>query len=301
MAQAVALRALVMVTLAAHRVIKWAEGPAADTLTTIPESLWHRLRDPAESDSELEAAVAASTGRLSSVVLINDPFELRKLQVVFSFAGGSTRGEDSRVTTFHFCKLAGSTPVDAWDEADFVAVETALDAWWTSLKPSYNASYVLDELRWYKAGPDIEPPQEPVRVIDRNAPGTSTAALQLPPQVACSVTERTSSRKAWGRSYLIAPVAGAVTASQGRWHSTFHTTVANAYDALYEACKTANVPVVVYSPAKPERETKAGGTLAAIGARAFTVDTIQVDDVPDVLRSRRFDAPLLKLVRGIGS
>ncbi|HVJ22527.1 MAG TPA: hypothetical protein VM756_01175, partial [Burkholderiales bacterium] len=64
---------------------------------------------------------------------------------------------------------------------------------------------------------------------------------------------------------------------------------------------TAGVPIVVYSPAKPERPKKPSGTLPATVARALTVDTIQVDDIPDVIRSRRFNKTLLRVQRGVGA
>jgi hypothetical protein len=154
-------------------------------------------------------------------------------------------------------------------------------------------------MRWYKFGPEIVPPQEPVRVIEWDVDGTASGSA-LPPQVAVSVTEMTSSRRAWGRFYL--PFnALANTDAQGRIATASLTLIADKLDAMYETCLAAGLIPVVYSPAKPERETAGGGTLPAIEARALTVDKLQVDDVFDVIRSRRWKAPLLKVQRAIGS
>jgi hypothetical protein len=184
-----------------------------------------------------------------------------------------------------------------------------MSAFWTAVQDRYRPTTILDQYRWYAVGPEIEealgapgrtgPPR---RIVDVEIAGThSTSGVgSLPPQVAVSVTEQTSDPQAWGRFYMPAPAAEWVT-TYGRVHSTFHTALANAADTLYEACVTAGAIPVVYSSAKPERETKAGTTLPPKDARALTVDQLQVDDLYDVIRSRRWDAPTLKLQRAIGS
>jgi hypothetical protein len=68
---------------------------------------------------------------------------------------------------------------------------------------------------------------------------------------------------------------------------------------MYQAFKTANVPAVVYRPDLPVREKKNGVELPARDASAWTVDKIQVDDVFDVIRSRRWKNPTLRLQREI--
>jgi len=171
--------------------------------------------------------------------------------------------------------------------------------------------YELSEYRWYKDGPDIAPPQEPVRVVPKAVLGTNASTVypaHLPPQVAVSVTEQTPSSRHWGRFYLPAPaiwkagdaVATPVLTTTGRFHSDFLTNYANAVDTFYEACRTGSIPIVVYSKAKPERETAAGTTLPAQAAMAIEVNQTQIDDVPDVLRSRRFSDPTLKVQRAVG-
>jgi hypothetical protein len=300
MAVVLAFRIAIVLGPASVRVLKWAEGPG---VAQIPKALESRLRDPSESDADLTLAVADATGRLASVATYTGSFETRKVQMSFSFAGGSNGGEDKRVCTFHLLKLAGGSPSDAWAAADFEAAETALDAFWTSIKQRQNGSLRLSQFRWYKAGPSIVPPTEAVRVVERDVPGTSGNTLGLPPQIACAITEKTSSRSAWGRVYI--PMSGSQYAglaqmtADGRFNTDLLTDFANAADTLYEACKAAGIPVVVYSAAKPIRPKKPSGTLPATVARALTVDDIQVDDIPDVIRSRRHGSALLKVQRAI--
>jgi len=298
MALVLLYRLAVVASPTAYRVVKWAEGPG---VAQLPAAVEARLRDPSESDADLTAAVAAATDRLSDVTTFSGSFSLRKLQVVFSYAGGSPGGEDSRVVTFHFVKLSAGAPVDTWAAADFIAMETAFDTYWASLKDGALSTLTHAQYRWYKAGPNDVPPQAPVRVVDRAITGTATATggQKQIPQCAISVTEKTSIRKAWGRVYW--PLNYAPIGDAGRLIGSFQTIMANATDVFYEAALSGSTPIVVYSAAKPERLTKAKKTLPAIGARAITVDETQVDDIPDVIRSRRHSAPLLRIQRQVGT
>lgn len=313
-----AFRLAIVLTPVLTRVVQSGQPSTLQHLAWLSQWLWRRLNDPDESDEELGAAVAAASGSVASVATYTDPFEVRKLQVVFAFATGSPTGDDVRVITFHHLRLSGGSPSDAWGAADFDAVEAAFDAKWTTMKPWHRSNLSLAQYRWYKAGPAIEPPQEPVRVVDRAVPGTAADASYpggIPPQVAVTVSEKTATRRHWGRYYWPQPaycksgglLANVTFSSGGRFASPLLTDLANAADTFYEACRTANVPVVVYSQAKPVRQTAqekrdnvTPGSLAAQGALAITVDNIQVDDVPDVMRSRRFDAPTLRVQRAIG-
>lgn len=77
------------------------------------------------------------------------------------------------------------------------------------------------------------------------------------------------------------------------------TTIADATDVLYTTLKTAALEPVVYRAALPERETRAGATLPARAATAWTVEKIQIDDVFDVIRRRRYKYPTLRVQRDI--
>jgi hypothetical protein len=273
------------------------------------QALWQRLHDPAEADSELATALSDSSGYSATVTTYSTTFELRKLQVLFSRTSGAATPEDDAVVTFHFLKLAGGAPSDSWIEADFTTVEAALDTYLTTVRAYLKASTAVKQFRWYAAGPQVDadlggpgrtgPPR---RVVDRNAAGTYALSSTMPPQIALSVTEKTSDPTAWGRTYLPFQMAdNQGTTAYGRVQTDVQTAIGNAADTFYEACRTADLPVVVYSSAKPSRSTAGGGTLPARDARALTVDELQVDDLFDVIRSRRWSEPLLRLQRAVGA
>lgn len=250
-------------------------------------------------DGEFAEAPSEGFEILDAVANFEGEFSLRKAQVRWGRNGGAAAGTDDAVTTHHFLKLAAGVPSDAWVAADFIAAETALTAFWDAIKASFNATTTLKQIRWYRVDPDVALSGPPVRVVDPAIAGGGTAgAGQSPPQVAISVTEKTSSPKNWGRFYLPAPLDTHAT-QFGRIGATFHTDLANAADVMYEAFVTASIPAVVYSKAKPARETSGGTDLPAQAATAFGVTSIQVDDLYDVIRSRRWNEPLLRLQRDI--
>lgn len=271
--------------------------------------LYHRMMaDPDVSDDELVLKISAATGSLVRVTTISGDFETRKLHVLWGRTSGGAVPEDDVMTTMHLVKLVGGVPQDTWLDSDFVSVETNWDSVWGVMKHYYSDVIRLKQYRWYKAGPQVEQALggtgrtgEPVRVVDKNVPGESTGVSGLPPQVALSLTEKTSSARHWGRMYLPAPMAAEsgfnTVGHAGRWATPFTTAVIDAFHPFYSGQSAAGRPVVVYSAAKPVRPSAGGGTLPAAPARAFTVDELQIDDIPDVIRSRRFDAPLLRLQR----
>lgn len=298
-----AFRIAIALTPTAYRIVKWEQQASGQPGGgQLAKWLWDRLHDNSESDAALSTATSDAIGYAADVATYTGSFEVRKVQVVVGFAPASQPVEDDRTFSIHLIKLASGSPTPDWVAADFTAAENALDAFWTSLKTQISVSYFLKQYRWYKAGPAIVPPQEPVRVGDRNVPGAIAVATgtPLPPQVACSVTEKTASRKAWGRFYIPGLTHFFYSTASGRAATTNLSDMADRCDVMYEAFRTAGIPAVVYSAAKPERPKKPSGTLPAIGARALTVDQIQVDDIPDVIRSRRHSTPTLRVQRAIG-
>jgi hypothetical protein len=287
-------------TQVAKRVVTAEGAQTAARLAVAGKLMMERLGNGDESDEDLAAALSAASGTLVSVATYSGDFEVRRLQVNWAVDSGDLAGEDVRVCTFHFLKLANNVPQGTWDAGDFEAVETAFDAFWaTGISGYYRNSTKLAEYRWYREGPNLEPPLPPVRTVTKNVSGISSTNPQLPPQTALTVTERSGTHKNWGRFYLPAPSTLAM-GNLGRPATSFLNDVASAADTLYEACRTANVPVVIYGRALPERPKKPSGMLPPRPARALTVDDLQVDDLWDVQRSRRYSRPLLRVQRQIG-
>jgi hypothetical protein len=268
-------------------------------------SWYDRLTSSPESDEDLSVALSEQIGYPAAVATFTGSFELRRVQLSWATSSAAALDEDVRVCTFHHIKLASGSPVDTWDAGDFSDLNTAYVAWWTAIKPWFPTTLVLDTIKYYREGPSVEPPQVPVHENAPNAAGTS-GDRPLPPQIAVSVTEKAGSKLNWGRFFLPAPAVTGPTSGQtvdvyGRPSSTFLGAIADASDTLYEAARTAELPFVVYRRTLPERLKKAGGTLAARAASAWEVSDLQVDNVFDVIRSRRFDGPTLRVQREIGA
>jgi hypothetical protein len=153
-------RVAVALSPVAYRVLRASEGPGLDTTFRLAPALERRLHDPAESDAVLSTVLSEATGRLVDVATFTGSFETRRLQVHFSFNGGTGSSDDVRVITFHHVKLASGAPSDSWVAGDFETMETAFDAFWNSLKTRQRNTLTLIQYRWYKAGPSILPPQE---------------------------------------------------------------------------------------------------------------------------------------------
>ena len=216
-----------------------------------------------------------------TIVEWDAPFELRKLAIEFARAPAGSVVEDIDVVTMHFLRISGGSPSSAWVDADFTAVESALDTWWTAVKPYYASITSLSRYVWHKDGPDFHPasptvPNASVRAVTKGVAGTATAGNQvLPPQVAITVTRKTQNRKRWGRFYMPNPIYTVAT-TDGRITTAFADALAGAADTAFTACRAANVYPVVWSPSTES---------------AFSVDAIQVDNIFDVVRSRRYQNP----------
>jgi hypothetical protein len=252
-----------------------------------------------ESETSFTSVATYPANVTDVVANYEGTFELRKAQIRWGRTSGEAVGADDAVTTHHFIKLVAGAPSAAWVAADFVAAEARLATFWNAIKLYWLPGTSYKQVRWYKAGPGISPPQAPVRIIDPAVPGTGTVTTALPPQTALSITEKTTSAKNWGRFYLPAPGTSALASINGRLNGTLGTIIADAADVLYEGLITDGMPAVVYSSAKASRTTAGGGTLAASDAIARGVTSIQVDDLFDVIRSRRWNTPLLRTQRDI--
>lgn len=298
MALAFYLRALVTLSGGTVAVRSAQEASGQPGWHAMVDYFYDRLTVDEEELAILSEDMAELSGYAWSLATYTEPFELRKVQFISSQQDAAVASDDSRVMTFHLAKISGSAVSDTWVAGDFTALDAAFTAWWESLKPLYSSWIVWDRIKVYKAGPAIVPPQPPVYDADKSVAGTNSTGIQLPPQVAISVTEIAGSKRFWGRFFLPAPAHTAMS-GYGRVASATQTTIADATDTLYTALRSANLHPVVYRAPLPDRETRAGAPLAARAASAWTVEKIQVDDVADVIRRRRFKYPTLRVQRDI--
>lgn len=219
-------------------------------------------------------------------------FELRKLTVEYARVATTGVGQDPAMTTHHFLNLTAGVPDATWDSTDYGNVETAFDAYWTALKPFYASTTKLSKYVWRADGPAFRPfgtaLSPTLRSTTRSVVGTATGQ-GMPPQVAMTVTERTGAhftatdvegvgtqvRNRWGRYYLPAPSVQFV--GDGRIVQSNLATMQAAAHTFYNACTTAGLIPVVYSP--------------TVG-HAWSVLELSMDDIFDVIRSRRYVTPL---------
>jgi hypothetical protein len=219
---------------------------------------------------------------------------MRHLQVVFDRHTSHTAPEDVAVCGFDLMKEAAGIPDASWSDANYTTAETAFDAWWGSIHGQYKSHLRLKEYRWYLGGVLNVKPNPVLHLTPKNVAGTSTADRSLPPQAAISITERTFVRQHWGRFYL--PAGDTNQCGTEGWISDSPlTTIATATNTLYDALAAAHMPAMVFSAAKPVRPQKHGADLPEQLAKAYKVLQVQVDDVFDVIRSRRYSNPSLRL------
>lgn len=191
--------------------------------------------------------------------------------------------EDQVQTGFHLLNWTDGNVDATWTDGDYAAARDAILTWWGSIKHLYPNYYVLDAIRFYKAPTQPGTEQPAAKKFEGlNVIGTGSSGSMLPPQVATTITLRTALRRNWGRMYLPAGIGGMQT--EGRLGSTHRELFANSTATMF-ATLTAEPPSlvpVVYSPRQQA---------------FFGIEAIAVDDVFDVIRSRRYRAPLARSVR----
>lgn len=194
--------------------------------------------------------------------------------------------EDVAVVTMHFQSTTGGL----LDAGPMNSVEAAWGTFWGQMQ-AYGAPYLLPkEFRWYDQ--QVWPTKSPLlRVTPWNgSPGVATGAI-LPPQCACSVTLQTSARPRWGRFYLPWSSSASLDSGSGRINTSHVDQVANTCEAFLATCKTSGAIPVVWSP-------KGGkGPPPFSAGEVLPVTTVRVDDIVDIIRSRRWqDKPYHKVV-----
>lgn len=234
------------------------------------------------------------------------PYELRKLTASWTRAVGLTPPQDAAQCTFHFLNLTAGEPDSTWIDSDFTTVESAFNTMWDSLTSTYPATVKLSEYAWRKDGPAYRPHtpapggllSPTIRVVPKSVAGVGSTEA-LPPQVAISVTEvipatftvtdvegsGTQVRNRWGRFYLPAPavqmgINSNLTAG-GRLRVASAAAIAGYVKTFYDACNAADIVPVVYSPTT---------------GNSWAVQSLHVDDIFDVIRSRRYVEPLSRSV-----
>lgn len=193
--------------------------------------------------------------------------------------------EDKAQIGFDIVKLSGGANDPTWDQAQVDGAVDEIVSLLGNLAQSQDNNCAWNEIRSYvrrfdNDGPGFAPSGDPVDVRAVSIVGAGSTEPVLPYQVACSVTEKTTMRKHWGRFYVPC-IKSSLVDGFGRWTEATCTAIASTVGSSYADLANANYAVVVPS----------GGTRTL-----FTVTQVQVDDIPDVIRSRR---PRDTLVRAV--
>jgi len=229
-------------------------------------------------------------------------YELRKLTIDWTRQFGTDPPQDVAQCTFHLLNLTAGVPDASWITSDYTTAEALFDTWWTAIKIYYADEMKTSQYSWRADGPAFRPHgtefSPTLRTVSRSSAGTNTTEQTLPPQTAVSVTEVTPAkftvedvegvgtqlRNRWGRFYLPPPVASVLNA--GRLEASIGGTFATATQTLYNGLVAAQLVPVMYSPTT---------------GNSWAVTEIHVDDIFDVIRSRRFTTPKTRNTKTINA
>lgn len=214
-------------------------------------------------ESQFEETQSAPTGTPYGYYCQNI-FEMK------NYSGAFTTRERG-LYGLHYLNSTGGTLDTTWVSADFAAVESAIQAWWTSNAGSIESSVRLVEHRWYPFGPSVVAPNPPTRITTLATPIVGTSSSVFIRQVATTITLRTALRRHWGRIYV--PLGNVIYNTQGQMSSgTVDAHATSARTMLLAAETSQGVVPVVYD---------------RVRKLAFTITAIEVDSVPDIIRRRR--------------
>lgn len=232
-----------------------------------------------------EYTLLSSNGLLDegSDVAETPNLEGRKCTLVFTRAASGMPQSDAAQCSFHILNITAEEPDPSWTTADYVACETRLNTWWTTVKAQIATDWTLKEYRWYRFGPLFKANGAPRRITAVGVAGTGTG-VRLPDQLAATITLKTVHRKSWGRVYIPGIGAQAV-GSGGRWTNGVYTNYANATGVLINGLATDDFGLCVFSRKGSVYGPK-GEIITPAGA-CLGVTQVQVDDIPDVQRRRR--------------
>jgi|SRR5215203_3280812 len=202
---------------------------------------------------------------------VGDEFQARRCQVVLARAAP----EDVVVNTFDFVNITSGALDTSWTAGDFTGVEARLRTFYATQTTRFPAAVSLREFRWSILP---NPPGEDnpaVRVAPPATALTFTGTSTAPPQLAISITKRTAMRRHWGRIYMGPLDSGSYDSTSGRLSAARVDGIATPFEALRAGLQADDTPMIVYN-----RTTGVG----------LSVDGTRVDDVVDIVRSRRHRA-----------
>lgn len=227
----------------------------------------------------------------------DDPFPTtwRRFEIRASNTS-SLNTADAQYFTIDVLNLTNGQPDGSWTTSDYDIVVGFIDNF-LSAYATRMASYLkFDQIAVYTMA--FNPYTIAKPFADHGAPARlytishfGVGSTGLPPQVSCCVTEETASRRHWGRFYLPTP-GGSVSATNGRFSNAEVDAVGQAASTMYAVMYGGQ-----YIPVVPT--TWSGKSKSTPGAATRTLQNVlanHVDDVPDIIRRRRYREPLHRYV-----
>jgi hypothetical protein len=182
----------------------------------------------------------------------------------------SDAGADPAVMHFDVLNTTSGSPDDTWITADYTTCENAFHTFFSAVSTKVPTGHKLSFVSWHRVGTGVSKPNPAERVWTDPSPITGSGGTSVIPQAACSITFRTGVRKSWGRTYL--PVNDTFFLNMRPTNANVDL-VAGAANTLLTTLATADMHLVVVS--KPL-------------ASSLNVEQIEVDNVGDVIRRRRW-------------
>ena len=210
----------------------------------------------------------------------------------------STERADDFVTTIDLLNVTNGFPDSSWTQADFDTVHAHLDNLCTSWCSRMSDDYRWREMRFYlrtfnpysitepfaKTGP-------PAIIYPMTVAGTKLAYQA--PQVCVTSTDRTAYPLHWGRNYWPHP-GGATVASGGMIQPGEVDSLCELVSGVYELLMADD-----FFPVVPTTQYTQGTTVIPMRG-LLTVSEVQVDNLFDILRSRRPKRATYKKILPVG-
>lgn len=214
--------------------------------------------------------------------------EWRRFQLVCSDIVSAAPGDDATIT-FDIANFTANAIDSTWNDADYNTCLTRFRDFVTAVAPLQSGHCEWTTLKAYRmswnpgwAGSStsvdlnpFNPSTTPEFEAMLNVSGSGAASL--PPQVAISVTEEVPLRRHWGRFYLPFPSGATVASGSGRVQPSSVDAIALATYTLYNGLSESEMyPIVPHTQHDKTRVASYSQVIA-----------VKVDDVYDVIRSRR--------------
>jgi hypothetical protein len=221
----------------------------------------------------------------------------RRLEVIVTNTGAGAVSADTAVMTFDITNITGGQLDSTWTAGDYTTCETAFTNFFNSMSAAMPNWRTVSQYRWYRRQFTpigyVDPADgRPKKFYDSGPPERMTniaivgsGAVGMVPQACISFTEKTPWARHWGRFYYPGVNSGHL-ASGGRFASTNMNTWKVNVSTLYSGLAGSDFQIAV--PVT---------SIDKVDARVLlNVTSVQIDDIPDVIRRRRPKFAALRVV-----